>query len=406
MSGFASSIILSGKVFTPPEVRPVEQEAAGKVGKALGVIAAIVIPFAAPAIWGAIATSTAIGSSLAGAMTGVFGATVTNIVGSAVIGGAMNVVAGGSFAQGALSGGLGAGTGMLSRGLSGSANAAGGVAKAGVNAVGGTGPVALAPGVGGAAGSYGVTNAAAGLNAATATAGGVQSTGVMGTIRNIFSGASGVDLNRIGAAIVNAAVNGQNMGELNGLVAQQRAELDALRAQDEAQYNLRIQAAQQILNDADRQDPSWLARVRMADVAGMEANQFRQAMRNIATTQGGSLDQGQRKAYERAASLHTARSKALAWGRGWGEGVQNQASLRGQGAGLLTSPNYAGWQSDTDLEAGAAQARAHYRGNTAGVFADAIFGSGTYNPTTSPAPADQEQNEDDAFTAGRNWPRG
>jgi hypothetical protein len=228
----------------------------------------------------------------------------------------------------------------------------------------------------------------------------------MNSIRNMFrSVTNGIDLNRISAAIINAAVNGQSMGRLDGLVAQQRAELDALRRTDEAQYNQRIAAATQILADADKQDPSWMARVRMADVAGIEANQFRQAMRNIAVKQGGSLDAGQRKAYERNAALHTGRSKALAWGQGWGQGVQNQAALRAQGAGLLTSPNYAPWQYNTELLSAQQRARDEASRSTWGGIIGA-FSEHDYKPSTSPDPSGAPNpQEEDAFHKGQKWGR-
>lgn len=401
MSGFASSIILSGKVFTPPEVQPVEQEAAGKVGKALGVIAAIVIPFAAPAVFGAIASSGALGASLAGAAaSGGFIGAVTNIVGSTVIGGAMNVIAGGSFAQGALSGGLGAGMGALSRGLSGGANAAG-AAKAGLNAVGGTGPVSLAPGVGGAAGSYGITSATgatAGLTTAT------QSGGIMGQISNIFGN---LPIDRIGTAIVNAVVNGESQERLDALVAQQQAALAGLNAQEQAAYAQRMQAAEQVLAAAGRMDPTRIAYMRMADVAGVMNREHDQALRNIAVRQGGSLDSGQRKAYERSGRLEIGRRKAQAFGEGYQDANQAQGQLYGQAAGLFTGPSYQGWQLGYGLAADAEQARNSLERSTAAGFTS-VFNEQDYDRSTSPSPTDprNQNDDDDAFTGGRNWPNG
>lgn len=395
MSGFASNIILSGKVFAPPEIQPVEQEAAGKAGKILGAVAAIIVPFAAPAVWGAIAGSTAIGASIAGAATGVFGAALTNVLGSAVVGGLMN--AGIAYASGARGGqvwqafgsaALSSGTGALTRAAT--------TAAGGLNAIGGQGPVVLAP----TAGS--TTNLAIGASSATG--------GFMETVRNtVGSAISNIDLNRLGAAVINAAVNGQSMGELDDAVAQARAELEILRQQDQAAYMQRISTAQQILADADRQDPSWLARVRMGDVAGVMNREHDQALRNIAVRQGGSLDSGQRKAYERSGRLDIGRAKALAWGQGWGEGVRNQAALRGQAAGLLTGPNAQLWEAGTRLSMDQVEQRNRLRASTAGGFAS-VFNGGNYAPSTSPETQQSNQNqndeETDAFTAGLQWPRG
>lgn len=411
MSGIASNIIFSGGMLsTSTTYIDTQPEAAGKVGKVLGVIAAIVIPFAAPAVFGAIASSGVLGSAIAGAAaSGGFIGGLTTVIGSAVTGGIMNAAV--AYAGGARGGDVwrAAGSAALSSGL----NAGIRGVQAGMQAArtGATVPGAVkaplgAPSVGASGmGSVGAATAnTPGIVAAQTTG---ASGGIMQTLGNMFRGASQVDLSRVGAAIVNAAVNGQSMGRLDGLVAQQRAELEALRQTDQAQYAQRISAAQQLLADADKNDPSWMARMRMADIAGMEANQFRQAMRNIAVRQGGSLDQGQRTAYERSASLHTGRSKALAWGQGWGQGVQNQAALRAQGAGLLTSPNYGPWQAETELLAGQQRARDEAARSTAGGFVGA-FSERDYRPSTSPdpsAPSNQNQNND-PWQAGLNFGRG
>lgn len=389
MSGFASSIILSGKVFAPPEVQPVEQEAAGKVGKIFGAIAAVVIPFAAPAIWGAIAGSTAIGASLAGAMTSTFGATLTNIIGNAVIGGALNAIAGGSFAQGALSAGLRAGVGSLSR------------AASGVNAVGGTGPVSLAPPASVAASSS-IGSVAAGLVDPATQGGG----GIMSQIANIFSGGG---INRIGAAIANAVVNGESQERLDALMAEQRAALAGLNAQEQAAYAQRMAAAEQVLAAAGRMDPARAAYMRMGDVAAIMNREHDQAKRNIAVKQGGSLDAGQRKAYERSGRLEIGRRKAQAWGEGYDRANTAQAQLYGQAAGLFTGPNFGAFDRGYELEADAARTRNQLDRSTMGGFVSAF--QPNYNPSTSPSPSDpRNQNDDDdnngnndAFTNGYNW---
>lgn len=403
MSGIASNIIFSGGMLPSTTYVDTQPEAAGKVGKVLGVIAAIAIPFAAPAVFGAIASSGVLGSAITtAAASGGFIGGLTTVVGSAITGGIMNAAvayAGGArggdvwraAGSAALSSGLNAGirgiqSGMQAARTGTSIPGAATTATAGTNAIGGTGPVNITP--------------SAAINS------GSQSGGIMQSLGNMFRGASQVDLSRVAAAVVNAAVNGQSMGRLDSLVAQQRAELEALKQTDQAQYAQRINAAQQLLADADKNDPSWMARMRMADVAGMEAKQFRQAMRNIAVRSGGSLDQGQRTAYERSASLHTGRSKALAWGQGWGQGVQNQAALRTQGAGLLTSPNYGPWQDETELLAGQQRARDEAARSTAGGFVGA-FSERDYRSSTSPDPSSSQNNQnDDPWQAGLNFGRG
>ena len=382
------------------------EESAGKIGKWIGVIAAVIIPFAAPAIFGAIASSGFLGGAIASAAaSGGLVGIATNVIGAAAVGGLLNAGAalasganvGQAFAQGALSGGLGG----LSRGLgigqgaSGAANAAG-VVKSGSALLPSAGSIGTG-GVGGvAAGSAGLTTATgAGINAAGGAASAALSPSLQQGIGRMFAGSSAIDMNRIGAAIINAAVNGENIAGAEELVAQQRAELAQLAASDRAVYEQRIRVAQDILGEASRMDPDWIGRIRMADVAGVEANQFRQAMRNIATRQGGSLDSGQRKAYERGAALHTARSKALAFGRGFTEAQGARAQMQGSAAGLL-GPDEAGraaWQLDTDLAAGLHRAKTEANQSTAAGFTEGFFGNTQYDPAADPRPQDDEDNQ-------------
>ena len=101
-----------------------DDEAAGKIGGFLGIIASVIMPFAAPMIWGALAGSGGILAGIGGALTGAFGAGAANIIGSAAVGALAN--AGVAYAGGARGGevwraaGMGAlagGGGALARGL-------------------------------------------------------------------------------------------------------------------------------------------------------------------------------------------------------------------------------------------------------------------------------------------------
>lgn len=307
---------------------------------------------------------------------------------------------GGDVLNAALRGGLAAGiTGGVMHGINGAGlGGAGGsapppaattaVTSGGTNAIGGIGPVNLTP-----SSSFVATQVGAPMTI---------SDRMLSAIRSFVpTNTSGLDITRIGAALVNAAVNGQSMGQLDGLVAQQRAELEALKQQDAAAYSQRISAAQQILQDADRMDPAWWGRVRMADVAVMEANQHKEAMRNIATKQGGSLDAGQRKAYMRGAALHTARSKAKAYNEGHKDAFLAQNQLRAQGAGLMTGPSLGLWQAGASLEAGAWDARRQLNQDTWGGLLGA-FGERNPQPTTSPVPGSDDE-DDDSWTSGWTW---
>lgn len=405
-----------------------EEEAAGKVGKFLGVIAAIAIPFAAPAIFGAVAGSGVLGAGLASAASAGTIGSLTSIIGSAAVGGLMN--AGLAYAQGArgaqvwTAGGMGALGAGLNQGLGGLGSIGGGGVgggskalmagtgskaadiAAGANAIGGVGPVSLSAAAPAASlGTAVATPATLGPAAQTS-----MSSTIMNGIRGIVGSVDEQTMRRMGAALVNAAVNGTNGGALNGLVAQQKAELDALAARDRAAYNQRIQTAQQILQDAEKMDPAWHARIAMADVAGMEANQFRQAMRNIATSGNGYLASGQQKAYERGASLHSARSKALAYNQKYGDAQVAQTQLKASAMAGFT-PDAAGfnnWNAGLELEAANYDAQKRLREDTWGTLAGGLFEQ-DHDPATprDPAtPAPQEDNPLGGFGRGLTQPFG
>lgn len=402
MSGFAYNLTITTAM--TPVAYLTDDESAGKIGGFLGIIASVVMPFAAPMIWGALAGSGGILAGLGGVMTSAFGATASGIIGSAAVGALAN--AGIAYASGARgadvwrAAGMGAlqgGGGAFARGLTpatAGANAVGG-AQAGLNAAGGTGPLSLAP-------SAAATAAGAAPNIAVgATVANGASPGIMQSIMNLV-GNNPQLVNRLGAAVVNAAVNGGNVAGMEEIVAQQRAELQALQQQDAAAYSQRVNAAKSVLDLANRSDPDWLGRIRMADVKGMESNQYRQTMRNIATRQGGTLDFGQRKANQRNTGLKIARDVALAYNTGHAEGVDKQAQLYGQAAGLFTGPNFGPWEADTNLRLGMQNFRNQASRSTAGPFIDAAFGSKTYQQPTSPETNNQDNT--DPFTSGQNNP--
>lgn len=405
MSGYASNI------YYIDDYQVVQgEESAGKgIGKILGVVAAIAIPFAAPAIFGAIAASGVLGTGLAAAATsGTIGA-LTSTIGAAAVGGIMN--AGIAYASGARGGDVwqAAGMGALQGGIGGYSRAASAANAAQASTNAGT-TMATTPGTGLTAPGVDISGIGAGPNAMATATNATAAPGVMNSLRSMFgAGTSSLDLNRIGAAIVNAAVNGQSMGRLDGLVARQRAELEALKTSDRAVYDQRIAAATQMLHDADKMDPAWMARVRMADVAGMEAIANRQAMRNIATRKDGSLDEGQKRAYERSGALHTARSKALVYNKAYTDGQTAQQGARAaalQGLGPDTN-GFAQWQAATDLEAGRERARQENEQSTWGGLSDAFFGP-NYRSAASPDPTanNDDNSENGGFFAGLRWPQG
>lgn len=374
-----------------------DEEAAGKIGRVLGIVAAIFMPYAAPMIFHAVAGSGILGAGLAGAVASGTVGTLTNVIGSAVVGGILN--AGIAYAGGARGAAVwqAAGMGALGGGIGGYARAPGAMASniptTPTSAPGGPTPLTVPAATGGA--MPGASSLVQTTGQVTTGATAMSPSGILtNSIRSIFPNIGTSDIGRLGAVLINAAVNGQSMGRLDGLVAQQKAELDALKSTNAAAYQQKIMEAQKVLQDADRMDPEWWARVRMADVAGMEANQFKQAVRNIVTRQGGMYDAGQLKAYERSSALHTARSKALAWGTGYKDAFLAQNQLRQTGAGML-GPDEAGyqlWQAGAELDAAKERARREASNSTGGGFANLIAGE-NYPQATSPDPSNQGQNQ-------------
>lgn len=368
MSGFASNIeyIDSGVVITSND------EAAGYIWGAVVVIAKAIAPVLVAAAKGALIGSVvSAGIAYAG---GARGSDVWKAAGMGALGGAV--------------------TGGLGSLASPAAGAAGGSA-------GSTGTAALSGSPGIAAGSTvpGVSG-----SVITGSTVGAASPTLMSSITSMFGSVSKETMSRISAAVINAAVNGQNMGSMNSLVEQQRAELQALAGRDRAAYEMRINLAQQTIAEADRADPDWWARARMADATGIHYTEFRQAMRNIATRQGGSLDAGQRNAYERGSAIELARTKALVYNQGFTQAQGMQAQLRAQAAGML-GPDEAGfrsWQAETGLLADQERARAERNESTWGGFS-AAFTEPNYRPSTSPDPSsDDDDDEQTGLSGGYN----
>jgi len=384
---------------------PLQEEAAGKIGKYLAVAAAIIVPFAAPAVFGAIAGSGVLGASMAAAASSAgFMGTMAGIVGSAVTGGVMSAAA--AFAGGArggdvwaafATGGLGSGFSAFRAGQA--VNAASQAVNAGAGALGGgttTAGLTVPGSVTAGAGSV-----AAGVPGAAA-ASTVSSPNILQSIGNMIPGVSGNPeaMNRIGAMLINAVVNGQRMGNLDGLVEQQRAELEALRIRDQAAYDTRITEARKLLQEADRMDPQWWARLAMADVAGMEEKQFNQTMRNIAVRQGGSLDDGQMKAYERKQKLHTARSKALAANQAYISADTAKSQRTAQAVGLMgpDTASFANLNAQHQLQNDAFGARAHFENEAWSGILEGMNRPNTGNPESG---VPDEEDEDDAFAGLR-----
>lgn len=371
------------------------EEAAGKVGRVLGVVAGIFIPFAAPAIWGSIAASTGITAAIGSAAGWV--SSVVNIVGSAVVGGVMN--AGVAYASGARGGDVwrAFGSAALSSGVSAGITGPTTIGRTSWGRAMGVGANATAPGLTVPATTSPTTNGIVGgtsgvENAVAAAA--PQTGGVAGRIMQQFGGEAG---RRMAAAVLMAAVQGQNIRGMEGVVQEQMQELEALKRSNQAVYQQRIAEAQKILADADKMDPTWRAKMAMADVATAEKTQAQQTKRAIAARDGGSFDTGTQRAFDRKAGLHTARSKSLAYNKAFTDAEVARNQLRAAGmAGLAPDANGFGlWQAGAQLRAAQTRADNDARNEMAG-FGAGLLLEGNYRPSTSPIPNSPEEDEDES----------
>jgi len=178
----------------------------------------------------------------------------------------------------------------------------------------------------------------------------------------------------LSAALINAAMNGQDMGELNSLVDAQVADLERLRAENKPIYLQRIEEARKIIAAADKMDPTWQAIRAMADVQNMEQHAADQAERDIKVRQGGQFSSGQLKAHQRNSALHTARSKALAYGGAYRDAELRQQQLRGMGAGLLVGDAFDAelMAHQHDIQQAGLRARQEIGADTRGGFMAAL----------------------------------
>lgn len=383
------------------------------VKKIIGVAVAIAIPFAAPAIASSIGLSAAIGK----------------IAGSAIVGAAMGAggaaISGGDVGRGALFGSLGGGiagyaapaatatgtsAGAAAPGVTtaaapaaaaapvAGATAAAPGAAAGLQEIVVTGTRALAPGatttgVASGVSAAGVTPAnapsgateptptapAAAAPAATPTAGTAAAPpktfletlqAVPGEIAKKFSDPKALaDLTlRAAGQIAGSLAAGSGLSpEEESLLSAQRAELEALRGTNQALFNQRLQAAQDMLGGAKYFDPEYfgLQSARRARMAGVAAE--REGTRGL---------RGERLAAEqRRYRLGTARNVGTAYDVGFGQGVAGRQGALQAGLQMLptTGPST---MAETQNLANLYGTRAARRTEQAGQIGD-LFGSFT-----------------------------
>lgn len=212
------------------------------VKRVLGAVAAVAIPFAAPAIAGALGASSALAGTATGAFLGTAGGSALT---GAVLGGASSALTGGDPLAGALMGGIGgfAGGGGLR-------NMFGGAVPAGQQAVGG----GLFGGPGMTAGTplYQQGFSGAGLLPPGATTATTGAGGLSGFFQNV---SQGFLANPAGMAQLAMTVFGRAPQELTDIEKQRLEELKALAATDRELFEQRVQEARGLLQKARQEAP-------------------------------------------------------------------------------------------------------------------------------------------------------
>lgn len=318
--------------------------------KIVGIAAALIVPYAAPIISGAIGLSGAIGGVLGSAVTG------------AALGGASTAALGGDWKKGALFGGLGGGIGGYlnptgastmfgvqgdpTAGAFGSAGAGGaGAPTAGLSTGGNVaaGGVATTPSAT-TAPAAAPTDWSGGMAVDTAT---TPPPGLGQRALSTLKNASGALTNRVtdpkfladitlkaGMMAAGQALAGNMAGmspEEQQLLTAQAEDMQLMRAQNKDLYDLRMAQAQKMLNEAEQFDPIQM---------GKQAARQEQVRSGIATTEGlrGIRDEGKRQAESRRYALGASKNVGTAFEQGQQTGVAGRYQARQAGLAALPSP--------------------------------------------------------------------
>lgn len=342
----------------------------------VGVVAAVAIPFAAPALAGALMASTALPALAAGATA--LGTAGTSAIIGAGLGAASAAATGGDVGRGALFGGLGGGLGGLAKAgsLTGTGQAAGGAQQAattqqGFNAATSAQGLAadaaagLAPqgfaggaidattaglsagmtgsGAGAAAGELAALGTSPAALAESAQAG--MTAGVQPTVPTTWGARVKAGLQDSWGQVTspenisNMALEGGKYlaGSLaagDGLDSAQRAalrmqrqELERAAQANEAAYNTRRDEALKLINEANYFDPEYMGLQRARDA------QLQGARAKYAGLRG--LNAPARQAEGRRYDLGTARATGSAYDEGYQTGVTARNQTRTAGLAAL-----------------------------------------------------------------------
>ena len=384
----------------------------------VGVVAAVAIPFAAPALAAMVMSSAAL-PALAGAATAL-GTTGTSAIIGAGLGAASAAATGGDIGKGALFGGLGGGLGGLSKGLQagqtlGQAARGTTVAATTPGAAAGAVPQAtqsvLTPegyaaygaqqaAAGGVNSGFNTSSYLAGLNTGTAPGTAGQLAGLTGQVPYSPSPAAvGTPAaapaqtfgQRFSTGVKNAwgeMTSPENLGNVaveggkylagslaagSGMSSQEEAMMQAQqrelkRAQEanESVFNQRRDEATKMLNEAAYYDPEYMGLQRARDAQLQGARAKKAGLRGLGS--------GARQAEGRRYDLGTARATGSAYDEGYQTGIEQRTKTRAAGIAALppgydmTTSNYATLAQQGNQAEDRRRTRARDIGNLFGDF--------------------------------------
>jgi hypothetical protein len=378
----------------------------------IGVVAAVAIPFAAPALAAMVSASTAFGGALA-AGASALGTTATSGLIGAGLGAASAAATGGDIGKGALFGGLGGGLGGYASAAKAAqaGQAATQATQAGQAAIQTTAPVgtgtvlAATPeaAAGGLSGSFTPAAGAGIMQAAPGQTGGaLAGLGTSGSSAIQFGGGVSVPTTVAPAAnpsfgsrmvsgvkdawntattpenlantamsgakyLTGSALAGSGMSSADeAMMREQRQELKRAQEVNEAATAARMEQGLKLTREADYYDPEYmgLQRARQAQLRGARIKQ--------AGVRG--LDTSNRQAENRRYDLGTSRETGTGYDQGYQSGVQQRTSTRAAGVGLLptsyptTNAQYAGLALESKVAEDRRRQRARDIGNLFGDF--------------------------------------
>ncbi len=297
----------------------------------VAVAAMIAIPYAAPALAGAIGVSGTIGTIAVGAGLGA----------------GVSAATGGDPLIGAITGGIAAGAGPLVGAAKGAGTAGATAGTAGTTA----GTAGTVAGTAGTAGTTASTASSLGSSLATAAPSAVPSAagvgagisaalpaaasagggGLSGALSSLGATAGRVIANPVFQSVAPKLVGGlaASGGVANTLTGIQMDELEKARQQNESLYNTQLSESMGLLNQARQLDPNYF---------GQQAAQAAITKGGIQTAESTRGLTGERLAAERRRGrLGTSRAAGSAFQQGYGTGLESQLKVRQAGLSSLPS---------------------------------------------------------------------